>query len=237
MRPPTVRAKVTDQDVFGRNDRSWARLSAPGVCDAPLSSIRARFGTARAVLPYGTLVLYLPGRENDVGENFMMIRRGASALSALVASVVLVLSTVAAPQAHARAAWEGTSASAMEDYAQRLVANVNKRRANHGLPALRLRTCVDGFSSDWAHWLDTNDKLQHADMGRLMNRCSLAYASENLAGWTGSYAPRGIVDLWMKSDGHRQNILSKRARLVGVTVFYDRSREQFFAVMEFGRHT
>ena len=91
--------------------------------------------------------------------------------------------------------------------------------------------------ADWAAWLDANNKFEHADMGRLMNRCSLAYASENLAGWTGSYAPRGIVDLWMKSDGHRRNILSKRARLVGVTVFYDRSREQFFAVMEFGRHT
>ena len=166
----------------------------------------------------------------------MLKRRASAALGALVAVIAVLLSPVSVPQAQASYAWEGTSASAMNDYANRLVTQVNKRRANHGLPALRLATCIDDFSATWATWLDTNNAFQHADMGKLMNRCNLVYASENLAGWSGSYSPSGIVTLWMHSDGHRQNILSRKARRVGVTVFYDKSRNQFFAVMDFGRY-
>ena len=158
-----------------------------------------------------------------------------SALVMLVTAVTLLLSPVVVPQAQARAAWEGTSASALSDYANRLVAQVNKRRANHGLAALRLGTCIDNFSAAWATWLDTNNAFEHSDMGKLMSRCSLSYASENLAGWTGSYSPSGIVTMWMNSSGHRANILSRSARKVGVTVVYDKSRNQFFAVMDFGR--
>jgi uncharacterized protein YkwD len=165
----------------------------------------------------------------------MSKRRGVSALTSLLAAAALALSPVAVPQAQAAYAWEGTSAAALDDYARRLVANVNQRRANHGLPALRMAACIDSFSADWATWLDVNDAFQHADMGRLMNRCNLVYASENLAGWQGSHAPRRIVTLWMNSDGHRRNILSRKARRVGVTVVYDSSRRSFFAVMDFGR--
>jgi uncharacterized protein YkwD len=161
--------------------------------------------------------------------------RGASALGALVATIALLLSPVAVPSAHASYAWEGTSASAMQDYANRLVGQVNKRRANHGLPALRLASCIDNFSASWASWLDTNNSFQHSNIGKLMNRCNLTYASENLAAWAGSTAPSSVVTLWMHSDGHRQNILSRKARRVGVTVFYDRSRSAFYAVMDFGR--
>ena len=166
----------------------------------------------------------------------MSKRFGASALSSLLAAVALMLSPVAVPQAHAAYAWEGTSATATNEYAKRLVENVNKRRAAHGLPALRMATCVDNFSASWATWLDTNNAFQHADMGKLMSRCGLVYASENLAGWQGSYAPRDIVKLWMNSDGHRQNILSRKARRVGVTVIYDSSRRSFYAVMDFARY-
>jgi uncharacterized protein YkwD len=164
----------------------------------------------------------------------MSKRVGAHALGALVAAIAVMLSPIAVPQASA-ATWEGTSSSAMQDYGSRLVAGVNHRRANHGLPALRVQTCIDSFSAGWAGWLDTNDAFQHADMGKMMNRCSLTYAAENLAGWSGSLAPSKVVDLWMNSSGHRANILSGKARRVGVTVFYDRSRGRFFAVMEFGR--
>jgi uncharacterized protein YkwD len=167
----------------------------------------------------------------------MSKRRASFVVAALVAAIVTLFSPVAAPQAQARAsyAWQGTSASALNDYANRLVTQVNKRRAAHGLPALRLATCVDSFSASWATWLDSNNAFQHSDMGRLMNRCNLVYASENLAGWVGSTAPSDVVKLWMNSDGHRQNILSRKARKVGVTVAYDRSRTQFVAVMDFGR--
>ena len=182
------------------------------------------------------MVLYVPSHwDRGLGEKLMARSRGASALGALAVTIALMLSPVAVPSAHGAYAWEGTSAAATQEYADRLVSQVNRRRANHGLPALRVGTCVDGFSASWASWLDTNDRFQHADMGRLMSRCDLVYASENLAGWSGRTAPSTIVNQWMSSQGHRSNILSRSARRVGVTVFYDRSRSAFYAVMDFGR--
>ncbi len=166
----------------------------------------------------------------------MSNRHRAHALRALIAAIALLLSPVAVPQAQAAYAWEGTSASAVQEYADRLVTQVNRRRAKHGLRPLRLASCIDRFSSSWASWLDTYDRFQHADMGRLMDRCHLVYASENLAGWRGRLAPSKVVTLWMHSTGHRQNILSRKARRVGVTVSYDRSRGEFLAVMDFGRY-
>ncbi len=42
---------------------------------------------------------------------------------------------------------------------------------------------------------------------------------ENLAWGTGSYAtPRGAVEAWMNSDGHRENILRRAYRDVGIGV-------------------
>jgi len=42
---------------------------------------------------------------------------------------------------------------------------------------------------------------------------------ENLAWGTGSYAtPRGAVDAWMNSEGHRDNILRRAYREVGIGV-------------------
>jgi uncharacterized protein YkwD len=51
----------------------------------------------------------------------------------------------------------------------------------------------------------------HADQGWSLG--------ENLAWGTGSWAtPRGTVDAWMDSPGHRENILRREYREVGIGV-------------------
>lgn len=164
----------------------------------------------------------------------MATGRHTAAVGVLVAVLGLVLSPVAAPSAHA-ATWSGTGVTARTEYAARLVEGVNARRQAHGLRPLRHHVCVDGFAEDWARTLDRNDWFRHADMGRLMSRCGATYASENLAGWSAGVPPRDIVAAWMRSSGHRANILSPKARRFGVAVVWDSSRRSFHAVLDLAR--
>ncbi len=158
------------------------------------------------------------------------------ALTACFLSVALVGSaTAVAPTASAEYAWEGTSAAATTEYAKQLLTRVNTIRANRGLRRLQLETCTDGYAEDWADTMVRDDLWQHSDMGDLMRRCNATYASENLAGWAGSVSPSRIVRSWMDSDGHRRNLLTRKAGRVGMAVRYDSSRDKFYAVMDLTR--
>ena len=158
------------------------------------------------------------------------------ALTACSLTIALASSGLAlAPTASAQYAWEGTSAAAMSEYARQLLTRVNTIRSNRGLPRLRLETCTDGFAEDWADTMVRDDLWGHSDMGALMRRCDATFASENLAAWSGSVSPRRIVRSWMDSDGHRRNLLTRKARRVGMAVAYDSSRARFYAVMDLTR--
>jgi uncharacterized protein YkwD len=106
----------------------------------------------------------------------------------------------------------------------------NQIRAEHGLPALRqnkrLRKAALAHSRDMvAHryfehttpkGVTMVDRILKAKYVRADQGWSLG---ENLAWGTGSYGtPRGTVDAWMASPGHRDNILRRAYREVGIGV-------------------
>jgi len=106
----------------------------------------------------------------------------------------------------------------------------NQIRAERGLPTLRtnkrLRKAAVGHSRDMV----TNDYFEHTTPSgvTMVDRILRAHyvradrgwsLGENLAWGTGSYAtPRGAVDAWMNSEGHRDNILRRAYREVGIGV-------------------
>ena len=106
----------------------------------------------------------------------------------------------------------------------------NQIRAERGLPTLRtnkrLRKAAVGHSRDMV----TNDYFEHTTPSgvTMVDRILRAHyvradrgwsLGENLAWGTGSYAtPRGAVDAWMNSEGHRENILRRAYREVGIGV-------------------
>jgi hypothetical protein len=59
-----------------------------------------------------------------------------------------------------------------------------------------------------------------AKVGRLVHSNRFAFSGgENLAAGTGNMSPRAVVNLWLKSKkGHRENLLSPRARKAGVGI-------------------
>jgi len=106
----------------------------------------------------------------------------------------------------------------------------NQIRAERGLPTLRtnkrLRKAAVGHSRDMV----ANDYFEHTTpkgvtmVDRILRaryvRADQGWSlGENLAWGTGSYAtPRGAVDAWMNSEGHRENILRRAYREVGIGV-------------------
>lgn len=106
----------------------------------------------------------------------------------------------------------------------------NQIRAHRGLPTLRmnrrLRKAAVGHSRDMV----ANDYFEHTTpkgvtmVDRILRahyvRANQGWSlGENLAWGTGSYAtPRGAVDAWMNSEGHRDNILRRAYREVGIGI-------------------
>jgi uncharacterized protein YkwD len=106
----------------------------------------------------------------------------------------------------------------------------NQIRAEHELPALRenkrLRKAALGHSRHMVadRFFEHTTPAGVTMVDRILNaryvREDEGWAlGENLAWGTGSYAtPRGAVDAWMDSPGHRANILKRSYRELGVGV-------------------
>jgi uncharacterized protein YkwD len=104
----------------------------------------------------------------------------------------------------------------------------NEQRAGHGLPALRyetrLQTAAQGHAADmvergfFAH--ETPEGLGPEERALNAGYPTKQYSSgENLAWGTGSEAsPVEVVDGWMHSRGHRENILRDAFTHMGVGV-------------------
>jgi uncharacterized protein YkwD len=108
----------------------------------------------------------------------------------------------------------------------------NQIRAEHNLPVLRsnkrLRKAAVGHSRDMV----AKNYFEHTTPGgvTMVDRILKAHyvradqgwsLGENLAWGTGSYGtPRGAVAAWMASPGHRDNIMRRAYREVGIGVVF-----------------
>jgi uncharacterized protein YkwD len=132
--------------------------------------------------------------------------RAALALAIVVSGMVAV-----SAQAPAQAA---ESQAYLNRYELQVVRAINYQRSLHGLRPLRYDTCPDSYSERWAVRLRTSRTLYHQSLYPVMRGCRATMAAENIARARMS-APR-LVALWMRSPGHRANILNARLTQVGV---------------------
>ncbi len=114
--------------------------------------------------------------------------------------------------------------------ARAAVCLVNHRRRVRGLPRLRLNRRLSRAAVWHSHDMvrrhyfghvsrngrDVVDRLRRA---RYLRRQSSWMVGENLAWGSGSWGtPRHIVRSWMRSYGHRRNMLNGRFREIGIGV-------------------
>jgi uncharacterized protein YkwD len=100
-----------------------------------------------------------------------------------------------------------------------VVCLVNKQRTAHGLPGLHAAPLLNRSAQGWTSSMVHGDFFSHGSnfAGRISAVGFIwSSAGENIA--TGFLTPRQVVNAWMGSTGHCQNILNPTFRDVGTGV-------------------
>jgi uncharacterized protein YkwD len=106
----------------------------------------------------------------------------------------------------------------LDEFEDRVLVQLNKRRAGRDLRRVKVfETCLDGMSERWGKHLAETGDFYHRDQGKVLDRCDLSWAGENLARGE-SMTPRAVVRAWWASPGHRAIMLKPRATRAGLAV-------------------
>ncbi|MBR2471625.1 MAG: hypothetical protein IKB55_02965 [Clostridia bacterium] len=128
-----------------------------------------------------------------------------------------------------------TNASAFE---KRVLELVNIERAKYGLSALQWSNELASVAR--AHSKDMNDRgfFSHTnpDGKSAFDRIkaagiSYSYAAENIA--AGQSTPEAVVEGWMNSKGHRENILNPNLKYLGVGFYEGNGTYKYYWTQNF----
>ena len=114
-----------------------------------------------------------------------------------------------------------------------IVEETNKLRAQHGLTPVKRDGNLDKVSQDWANHLAQIDELNHRPhfidkYPSYLNRGG----SENILQAWDKYSAHELVQIWYNSPGHRANMLSPKAKSLGVGIA-TRHDGKLYAVQNF----
>ena len=124
-------------------------------------------------------------------------------------------------------------ASPASEYAAKAVAATNEAREANDRKAFKVDECLRGFAVKQARKMAAAGEIFHQDLGAIMDECGLVTTGENVA--YGYPTGRKVVNQgWMRSDGHRANILNPDFRLVAVAARRAESGT-WYAAQVFGR--
>lgn len=127
---------------------------------------------------------------------------------------------------------EEASSSDLEDA---LMVQINEARAAHGLRKIwSFDGCTDQLAEQWGERIARTGRFEHRDQGEVIRRCDNTWAGETLVRGTG-LSPTVMVELWLDSPGHREILLSPRARRAGVAITQD-GRGRTIGVVNLVRH-
>ncbi len=98
---------------------------------------------------------------------------------------------------------------------KKIIERHNKARsANQVKRTLRANKCLDRFAEAQARRQARQSTMSHQNLKPIMKRCKLRLVGENVAS---HYPNAGKVHrAWMRSPGHRANILGKKYNRIGV---------------------
>ncbi|MFI5428262.1 CAP domain-containing protein [Aeromicrobium sp. UC242_57] len=127
------------------------------------------------------------------------------------AAILLVFTATISPAA----------AVSSSTYEKQTIKRTNTHRVNHDKVKVSARSCVDRWAEGQARWMADTGKLQHraGRLRKILKACKLTGVSENIA--YGYSSGTKTVDAWMKSSGHRKNILASKMRYIGVGAVKD----------------
>ena len=99
-------------------------------------------------------------------------------------------------------------------YANAAVKATNHAREKRDRVKLRRNRCLQRFANRQARWMAEHRQMAHQRLGPIQRRCRMGLVGENVAfGFPGG---RAVVRAWLRSHGHRANLLRPRFRFVAV---------------------
>jgi|GEM_PF-1336454 len=128
-------------------------------------------------------------------------------------------------------------------YAQEILVLTNQARQANGLSPLSPDANLEVAAASYAQLLAVNDWFDHVgpDGSTVQGRAEAAayqnwlFLAENLAKGTGIATAPEVVDAWMASPGHRENILNSDLEEIGVACYFlPGLPPRFWCVQEFG---
>lgn len=145
------------------------------------------------------------------------------ALAVLGAAVLMF--TLQAPPAQA-------ASPAAERYAKAAMRATNAVRADHGVRPVRVNTCLKRMAARQAKRMAARRAIYHQDLGVVLRACDLSMVGENVA--AGYRSGKGVVRSgWMRSPGHRRNLLDPAFGKVGIAA--RRAGGRWYVAQVFGR--
>ncbi len=162
-----------------------------------------------------------------------MHRRLFATVWCLLLCMVLSGCPLEPPPDYGQSVNDGTAVSAVE---QRVFDLINHERANHGVPALVMRSDLCGVARGHSQEMAEYNYLNHENIAGMsaadrLTNAGIAWRTcgENIAYNSGYADPaaRAVVS-WMESPGHRQNILNEAFTHTGVGVAQGASGTYFF---------
>ncbi len=136
--------------------------------------------------------------------------------------------TLGTPTATGQAA--GTYRNASGSFESQVLYWTNVQRRAHGVRPLRPGSCADRYAESWVHHLAGTTSFYHQRLGPILSGCGAHRAGENLA--SGTASARTTVARWMRSPGHRRNLLSRSFTRLGVGAAYS-SGGRLYTVQDF----
>ncbi len=156
----------------------------------------------------------------------------AAGLAIVLIAALFVLTT----PWHPETAYGLTAAPSGKDptkFGHKVLRIVNKKRAHHNAPKLRMQKCDLHYATNWGNKLAADDAWYHSNLYKLLSKCNMYGAAENLVMFPDGMTPRQVVKIWMHSSGHRQNLLNRQYHLSGVYFVWDPDQAMWYGVQEF----
>jgi len=151
-------------------------------------------------------------------------------ISGLVGVLALLL---LAPLAPAGASVERTVSRSAASYGRAAFVTTNAQRVKYDRVRLGHHACLQRFAARQAQRMATQKKMFHQDLAPIQKACNVGWVGENVA--MGYPSGRAVVRQgWMKSAGHRANILNRKFRLMGLAARKG-ANGYWYAAQVFGR--
>ena len=94
---------------------------------------------------------------------------------------------------------------------------------------------TDQLAEQWGARIARTGVLEHRDQREVIRRCDNSWAGETLVRGT-NLSPEAMVSLWLDSPGHREILLSPRAKRAGVAITRD-AQGRTIGVVNLVRHS